>query len=465
MKKLIATVIAALMILTAFIGCGTPAATQTDSSKQEAKTETEAAKTESAAEKKDVSLTFTYWGSPIEKQEIEKAMKDFEAANPGIKVTPMHIPTDYNTKITTMMAGNEAPDVGYMNELAFPWAKEGKIVNVIDKIEADSDLNVDDFLPDAFYMYEPGKSLGVMPAVEPFALFYNKDMFTEANVELPPTSAETAWDWDKFVDIAKQLTLDNKGVNAADPAFDATNITQYGVQFDTWWGPWLNMVYSNGGDYITPDGEYKLDQPAATDALQKMADLVNVHHVAPSPVQAKNIPAPAVALQSKKVAMTLNGQWILLDLGQTSGLNFDIGVLPKMKENVTLVQGGVICAFTTSKYPEEAWKLWKFLNDPEAVLGLHAGGLWMPAKKSWYTDEALLDKWARNNPAHPAGFMGSVVDMALKNGKAAPVSTVPNFGKVDALVSPALDQVWLGKTTAAEALSEITPKVLAELKN
>ncbi|MFD2880607.1 hypothetical protein ACFTAO_39200 [Paenibacillus rhizoplanae] len=34
--------------------------------------------------------------------------------------------------------------------------------------------------------------------------------------------------------------------------------------------------------------------------FRKISDLMNVHHVSPSPVQSKNIPATNVALQTKK---------------------------------------------------------------------------------------------------------------------------------------------------------------------
>ena len=419
------------------------------------------------AEAKDkVTLKFTYWGSPIEKKAVVDSIKNFEEHYDWIKVDAQHIPNaDYITKVTTMVAGGEAPDVAYLFEThALMWAEEGKLSNIEEFLAKDPDLNKEDFLPNVWYNWAPGKTLGTNTACEAFAIFYNKDMFEAAGVELPPTKAENAWTWDEFVHVAKQLTIDRNGKNALDPEFDPQNIKQYGAYFPTWWGPWMSMVYSNGGDYISADGsKFTLNEPAATEAIQKMADLINVHHVAPSPAQASSLPAPAVALQSKLVAMDIDGQWILLDLGK-GNFNFGVGVLPKMKKSVTLVLGSPTVIFKSTKHPKESWLLLKWLANPESSLDLQAGGLWMPLMKAWYTEPELIAKWAKDNPAHPEGYIDAVLKQTLENGVPGLGYYVKNFGKIDVIVSPALDQVWRGEKTAEEALNEIADKAQAEVK-
>lgn len=407
-----------------------------------------------------VELTFSYWGSPVEKATIEASLKAFEEAHPGITVTPMHIPQDYDTKITTMMAANELPDLGYMSSLAFLWAEEGKLVNVFEKLENDPDISKDDFLENVWYTWAPGKSMGPMPASEPFALFYNEDLLKEADVELPPDKAEDAWTWEEFLEVCKKLTIDVNGNTADSPDFDAENIRQYGVSFpNDSTEVFATMVHSNGGAYFDEDGNYCLNEPKAVEAIQKMADLINVHHVAPSPVVTKSLPSPAIALQTGKTAMTIGGQWNCLDLGNTEGLNFNIGVLPKMETSLTMIQGGVICMFEGSEHPEEAWELWKWLYNPESVLDLHASGLWAPVLKEWYTNPDLLAKWAMDNPAHPSGYMGSFVDQSLENSFRGGCLYVKNYSKVNTLVISALDEVWLGNKTAQEALDTVDEQI------
>ncbi|HHY81715.1 MAG TPA: sugar ABC transporter substrate-binding protein [Clostridiales bacterium] len=408
-----------------------------------------------------VTLKFTFWGSPVEKQAVENAIKKFEDKYKYIKVDALHIPTDYQAKITAMLAGNEAPDVAYLSDtLCLEWAQEGKLVNVLEYMKNDPELKEEDHLESVWYRWAPDKALGTNTAVEAYALFYNKDMFEEAGAPLPPTKPEDAWSWDEFVEVAKMLTKDGSGKHPGEDGFDKNNIVQYGVQYGTGINSWMNAVYSNGGRFIKPDGSSTaLTEPEAIEAIQKIADLMNVHYVCPSPVAAKNIPEISTALMTKKVAMVITGQWVLLDLAANKSLNFDIGVMPVLKEYKTVILGGATAIFESSKHKDEAWLLYKWLNNPESSLELHAGGLWMPLLKNWYTDPELVSKWAENNPAHPASYKDAVMRATLEYGMSGPAYNVKNYGKISAIVTPALDQVWLGEKTAEEALKEVESQI------
>jgi multiple sugar transport system substrate-binding protein len=409
-----------------------------------------------------VTLKFTYWGSPIEKQAVEATVKKFQQKYDWITVDAQQIPADYPTKITAMVAGNEAPDVGYLSpNQAFPWSEEGKIANVRDFMKDDPDLTLDKFIPSTLFNWAPDKTFGW--TIQTFGLFYNADLFKEAGAELPPTKAEEAWTWDKFVETARKLTIDRQGKNALDPGFNPKQIKQYGVQFGTDVNSWYSMVQSNGGEYITTDGKFGLTDPKASDAVQKMADLINVYHVAPSPVDAKSIPAPAVALQSKQLAMTITGQYILLDLAN-AGLNFGVGVLPKLQKSTTLITGSPTVIFNSTKHPKEAWLFLKSVRNPDLNVELFEKGLWMPYTKDWYTDPQLIAKWAEGNKAHPNGYKDAIMKQAMANGIPGPANYVKNFAKIDAIVNPALDKVWMGERKAADALKEIEPKVIPEIK-
>jgi len=57
------------------------------------------------AEDKPVELTFTFWGSPFEKQAIEKAVASFNATHPSIRVNAQHTPYEaYGEKVSAMLA-------------------------------------------------------------------------------------------------------------------------------------------------------------------------------------------------------------------------------------------------------------------------------------------------------------------------------------------------------------------------
>ncbi|MGM1045872.1 carbohydrate ABC transporter substrate-binding protein, CUT1 family (TC 3.A.1.1.-) [Paenibacillus uliginis N3/975] len=453
-KSTLALIVMLIMTLTVL-----PACTKSDAGK-DLTSET------NGTSEEQITLRLTLWGSPREIDVNKKAVAKFEEKNPNVKVDMQFIPTDYDTKLTTMVAGNDEPDVAMMESgtIAYPLAEEGKFLNLQPYLENDPDISMDSLVPNITYSSEVGNIIGIAPGPESYALFYNEDAFKDAGLPAPPSKISEAWTWDEFVDVAKQLTLDNKGRNAADPAFDPKNIKQYGVNIGTFWGAYSNFIYSNGGDFISADGKtFAMNQPEAVEALQKLADLVNVHHVSPSPVQSKNIPATNVALQTRKVAMAVDGQWNTSALA-SSNFNFNVGVLPVMKEPVTTVVAGMFSVFKSTEHPEEAWELVKALIDPESSIDMLQDGVWMPALKSWYTDEALVSRWTDNLKSRPSGYKDAVIDVMLNYSHQTPTGYVKNFNKLMDVVTPALDKVWLGQQSAQEAMDAIADKAQAHVK-
>ncbi|MGO4546372.1 sugar ABC transporter substrate-binding protein [Paenibacillus sp. 2TAB23] len=418
------------------------------------------------AGKESITLRLTVWGAPEEVEPYKNVIQKFEAEHTNIKVELQHIAADYDTKLTTMVAGNDVPDIAMMESgsIAYPLAEQGKFYNLQDFLATDSDMNESSLVPNITYSLEPGNVIGIAPGPETFALFYNEDVFKELGIEPPPSKASEAWSWDQFVEVAKQLTLDSNGKNATEDGFDPKNIKQYGLNLPTWWGSYSNFIYSNGGDFVSQDGQsFALNQPEAVEALQKMADLINVHHVSPSPVQAKNIPSTNVALQTKKVAMAIDGQWASSALAK-SNFNFNVGVLPVMKEPMTTVVCAMFSIFKSSEHPEEAWELVKALIEPEASIDMIKAGTWMPAARDWYTDETLLAKWTEGLASRPSGYKDAVIDVLLNHSHQTPTGYVKNFNKIMDVVNPALDKVWLGKESAQEAMDSIAAKAQEQVK-
>lgn len=457
-KSILVLIALVLMFVTAMTACGKPGGNSDSSSPSGSSGE--------AGSKENITLRMTVWGSPEEVAAYKFGIQRFEDKFPNIKVDLQHIAADYDTKLTTMVAGNDVPDIAMMESasIAFPLAEQGKFYNLQEFLDKDEFINVDSLVPNIIYSLEPGNVIGIGPGPESFGLFYNEDIFKDAGIEPPPSKLSEAWTWDEFIEVAKKLTVDSKGRTADDPNFDPKNIKQYGVSVSTWWGVYSNFIYSNGGDFVSEDGKsFALNQPAAVEALQKISDMMNVHHVSPSPVQAKNIPATNVALQTKKVAMAIDGQWATAGLAQ-SNFNFNVGVMPILKEPVTTVVCGMFSMFKSTKHPEEAWELMKALIDPEASIEMITSGTWMPSYKNWYTDQDMLAKWTENLDARPSGYNDAIVEVILTKGHQTPTGYVKNFNKIMDIVNPALDKVWLGQQTAQEAMDSIAAKAQEQVQ-
>ena len=423
---------------------------------------TAAGEAEPAKDEK-ITLRYSFWGSTNEKDAITKSCEAFTEQNPNIEVEIIHIPTDYEAKLSAMIAGGEEPDLANLRDyFAMPLAESGKLYNILDLIEADPDIERDDYLDFAYRYYSKDEAYGLNTATEMYAMFYNKELFAKAGVEDLPSSVDEALTTDEFIALAQKLTLDSQGRNAADPNFDPTNIVQYGVMSDFGVQTYMGVVYSNGGTYVNDDGtEWTLNQPEAVEALQFISDLVNVYHVAPNPSELKALPSLAVALQTNKAAMVWEGAWIALDLG-LGETEFDVGVLPVFEKGVyaTCPAQGTAAIFKSTEHPEETFKLWKWLMDPENNLDLFVSGLWMPLMTDYYTDPELLNTWATVKPAHPDGYIGSHVDVVNAGYVAAnPSSYVKNYTEINALITPALESAFLGNESVQDALDRIAPDV------
>ena len=409
----------------------------------------------SLASAQTVELTFTYWGSPFEREAVENMLKAFNDSHPNIQVRGQHIPDGYNEKISTMIAGGTPPDVGYLPDAtAMQWAQEDIILDLTSHFQNDPEAS--SRLPATYYNYGDGKTIGTNTAAETIIMYYNEGLFDAAGLAYPPSKAAEAWQWDDFVEVAKALTVDRSGNNALSPDFNPEQIETYGISFPTWWGGYIPLIYSNGGRIASEDGmELLVNSPEVIEVLQKMQDLIYVHHVAPTPAQAESLPSADIMMQTGKVAMAIDGHWKVLDYSQL-GFSWGVGVLPYFKEPTTIVLGSPSVVFAGTPHPEEAFEFYKFHNDPSLV-DLFAKGLWMPLQLSYYTDEAKIAEWLDAIPGvYPEEARDVFVDYTLNNTpNQPPAYWLKNVGQIfGEAVDPAMSLIWSGEASAAEAMQQ-----------
>ena len=401
-------------------------------------------------------LTFTYWGSEMEKAAIEEMVAAFEARNADVDVQAIQIPyEEYLAQITAMVKQGQSPDVGYFPGLQAPlWAQEGKLLDLTDLVQTDPLFA--SALPETRYYYGDGKIAGLNSAVEAALLFYNKDLFDRAGLSYPPSDPAKAWTWEQFVDVAKKLTVDTNGKHPGEAGFDPATIATYGAAFDkTFEGwTWYPFIFSNGGEVVDEAGKrLLLDSPTAAEALQKLADLMWVEHAAPTPEQDANLPGYVTMLETGNLGMHISAHWNLLDYASVKDLNYGVAVLPKFKNPVTVVLGSPTVIFADTKNRDAAIRFYKFHNNPEAV-NLFARGLWMPLQKTYYTEPAKMKLWL-DNAAHPTEARPTFTDYIVNYSRPLPSYYLRNYAAVlDEAIRPALDKIWNNQAPAADALRE-----------
>ena len=85
-----------------------------------------------------------------------------------------------------------------------------------------------------FWREETGELTALPFGVFPSAIYYNKDLFDEADLEYPPAAYGEPyadgdpWDMDKVAELAMLLTVDANGNDATSPDFDPDNVVQWG---------------------------------------------------------------------------------------------------------------------------------------------------------------------------------------------------------------------------------------------
>lgn len=405
------------------------------------------------------SIVFTGWGDGAEKAATEKAIAAFEEAT-GCKVTYINNNSDYDTKITAMVAANEQIDCAMLESgsIAYSMAKEG-LLEPLDAYVEDSGINMDDYVGSACYYDDEGNLISWSGAIELMCLFYSRDVFDEAGLEYPPSDPDDAWTWDEFVEVCTKLTKDKNGLTPADEGFDAENIVRYGVNPDIWWPVWGSFIASNGGSIVDAEGNFTMNQPEAVEALQALLDLKLVNHVAPTVTASQSLPASDVALLTGTYGMVIGGQWSALTYAE-AGVNFGMAPLPKYGDKVVSVcTNGMACILSSSQEKEAAWDLIMYLNDPSIDLTLFKNGNRMPTSIEWLTDEDKLAQWVGdNNPARPEGYEG-IIKMLMNNSVAPLTGQIIGFPELINLINPAVDEILYGNMTAQEAMDMVAQQV------
>ena len=398
-----------------------------------------------------VEISYTFWGSPQELIDTTNTAIRFNDSQSNISVRVEQIPWEvYETVLRTRATARLMPDAGMLLEGSVAsFAKAGLLANSATMYAA-NDMPLDSVT----FRDTNGNPVAYSSSNEILMLFYNVDMFDSAGVPHPSPRVQDAWNWDQFVEVARRLTFDTAGRTPGQAGFDRNNIRQYGVLVENL--AWQLEVWalSNGGGFYNANGtEVIIDQPAAIEAIQRVADLHLVHNVSPfSPGLTDD--GVQRSMLAGNVAMTTNGQWNVGTAFPGSGIRYGVAPLPYMRERLTINTSGAAVVFNTgnTQRTTAAMEFIKFMTDVEAVWDtLVASGIWMPNKIKYYTDPALTARWI-NNPNFPPNYQVAVVDYTLSHARPAAWYYTPNTGEFNTLLQSVLGDVWTGARTAQQAI-------------
>ncbi|MCE7982338.1 MAG: extracellular solute-binding protein [Caldilinea sp. CFX5] len=400
------------------------------------------------------TIVIEFLGDPGNPDNYPDEQAKFREENPGLDWK--QVQQQEGVQLLTLIAAGTPPDAARVeSNLYRTFVKDKVLVDITDLIEADSLLSKPD------YWLQPqetdrcavdGRWYGIGSCWVAPHMYFNAEVFEAAGIEPPSNDPEQAWEWDKFVEVAKQMTTDVNGKHPGEDGFDPENVDVWGVNWPTWWIPLHAAIQSNEGTWINSEGKLALDSPEATQALQRIADLRFVHQVMPQAAQMEGLGMSDVQLlETKKVAMHVDGSWALSWLYKIEG-KLGTAVLPKMKRPATDLQAHIVTIVNGAKHTEEAWQLVRFLSSPWYQQRYCEQGLWLPSQTALTTPEAVAE-WC-TEPVHPAGYVDIVTKYVPKYGHFLTMPT--GYIKAqDTIVNPALTAIFNGEQTAEEAMKVI----------
>lgn len=400
-----------------------------------------------------VTLQFMGWeASPLETASVKKGLDNFMKKYPNIKVqyTPAPGGTQYVSKLLTMLSGDAAPDVFFLGSREYRgFQKRDVLLDLTSRFN--QEFKIDEFIASsAQIMQIDGNIYGVSSCTVSPVLYYNKKVFDQAGVSYPPSDPAKAWTWQQFLDAARKLTVKSGDKTVQHGA--------YGFEDP---GLVIAQIYSNGGGIFSSDGtKVTMSSENSKQALQAILDMRKTDGVSPEAKMLENIGMkPAQMLQTGKIGMLVTGSWALQEIAT---MNFPVGVapLPKFNEAVTHGQAHVHAAWKKTKHPDEAWKLISYLSSEEYQIDLIKEGLWMPNRKSLYTEEGI-QKWY-NDKVHPEGYKELIP--YIRDARSDPRSLILHT-KVSTIMVEELDKFFYSNQPADKTLENFEQRGNAEFKN
>lgn len=382
-------------------------------------------------------LTFSTWGSIEEIDTLRPLLAEFEAANPDVPVRLIHIPDKYPHKVRLMGAARIMPDVLFMENQSLPgFAKRGALRDLGPFLKADAELKSDDFYkPVMDAMSWKGTLYGIPRDLSNLVIYYNQDMFDAAGVPYP----KAGWTYEDMVATAKKLTKGD---------------SQFGMGFSPFPLYWLPYLWSDGVDVMDPAmTRSTLLEPATLAALKRYADLRLEHKVAPTEAQMGNARMSQLFAQ-RKIAMMISGRWVVPGFRKKLDFKWDVAPFPRGKVGSVVdadASGWSISA--SSRQPEKAWRLVRFLASAKSIRAFTESGLIVPSRPDVAKSQAFLG----GAPASSQVFLDVIAN-------SRPTLTPPSYNEIQYELIDGLPPAWDGKADLVETLRPISARIDALLR-
>ncbi|WP_210505952.1 sugar ABC transporter substrate-binding protein [Naasia sp. SYSU D00057] len=325
------------------------------------------------------TLTFTTWASESEQAAFESLIADFESSHEGTDVKLNVVPYEQMfSNIDAQLSSGEAPDVfrvDYGNLGVY--SSQEQLLDLSDYFEQDE---IDAFVP---AMWEAvsydGVPYGVPHQTDVSALMVNVPLLAAAGVTDIPTSADDAWTWDEFADVAAKL-------RASLPA------DKYPFAYNWQLGGtlrWLSWLFQADGALLEEDGTTPaIDSAAGAKALDFTKSFFENQWVPPNSSVKSTTYADSLFSEGT-TAMAFVGSFLVPDVDGLADFEWAVTPMPVDARGATDLGGNALVATADTSEPDLAAEFLKFMVEAESMTAFCAATNELPTRVD--IDPASID--------------------------------------------------------------------------
>jgi multiple sugar transport system substrate-binding protein len=370
--------------------------------------------------------TVTVWAMGTEGELLPKLAKQFEAANPGVKINVTAIPWDAaHDKFATAITAGKTPDAAMMGTT---WMGEFAPL-ALDPTPTTIDQST--FFAGAQKTTEvAGTSFGVPWYVETRLVYYRKDLAAKAGI----TTLPTTWAGLKAMAKAMQTKAGAKwGINLQPGGTGS-------------WQTIMPFAWSNGATLTSADDKtFTFNTPALAAAVKYYQSYFT------DGIAAKQLPDGSTEpdFVNGSIPMFISGPWEMGAVEKLGGAKFKAkyGVMqmPKQQTATSFVGGSDFVVFKKAKNRDTAWKFVQWLSDPKTQVAWYQMSADLPAVTSSWKDPALT-----------GDVKLAVFGKQLLDAKAPPA--IATWDQVSAVFDTEMEKVTKTGEDPAAALKSIQAK-------
>lgn len=393
------------------------------------------------------NIQIVYWGLWESEAIMQPLIDDYEAANPNIDIQYVQKPfTQYDVNTYTRIQQNAvsdtpAPDIIRINNT---WlSKFQSHLSPIPTNVMSTSTYADKFYPTAVkdFTGTDGNIYAIPLEIDGLALFYNKQLLSQANITTPPT------DWDTLIEAAKKLTVTQGGkITRGGMAMGSSQNVKHSADI-------LNLLLlQNGVDVIdSTNTEITITTSRAESALQFYTDFTTVHKT-----WSPDLASDLEMFYSGNLAMMLAPSWRAFDIIQSAPtIEFGIAPVPQLPGNspvnYSMYWGEAVAA--TSEHPAEAWDFINYLSQAENQKKLYSNASQVRAFGEPYSLKSL------SSDLQSSTYLSAIAEMA-------PTMQSWKMGEqayVEESLNTAINDVIAGDSNVTQALLEAQTRINTKL--